>query len=762
MNEQLLIKNIAEIGKLLLKNGAEIYRVEESLERMCQSYGFQDIGVFALPTYFTMSVTFQDGTNTSLTKRTLQNRTNLDAVCALNDLVRKICNESGLAKADGHELASGIEIKKELLNEFTIYIEETLPELKDDSTTNIDIQLDISDITRKMVDLIKRFDRISEARKIKILDGIRLLENCSNKSNYEYTNDEIENIFADIEKALHSAKAKFTADTKQQRIDMFKSEFEREYTWLNGFMRNVYRFADKEAMISPETKTAWTYSELNSEANRFSNAILDAGIIKGGVVMFQLLNCPEFAFAYIACHKTGTVSCPINFRLSAGEIAITIEDSRPTVFIYESINKDAVEQALKLSKFTPKMIIMVDEEGAAPIPGTVKYSDFVKNASAENPNLNWNLSIYDETTRLYTSGTTGRPKGVCITSINEVLSAHDVMIHFPFSSEDKSMNTTPWFHRGGLHSGGLTPTFYAGGCVTIMRKFDAALTLKYVEDYKLSFIIGVPAVLERLTEAQERNGRDLSTLHGIVTMGSPLERAACMRYQRVLTPRIFNGYGTTETFWNTFLRPNDLPEMAGTAGRACTDDDVRVVKVFEDRRAEPHEIVAKDNCEVGEVIIRSHAKSAYFYYNNEGETERKFHNGYLYTNDLGTWDENHFITIAGRKDDMIISQGENIYPTQIEEVLNSHPKVADSIVTAVPDKAHGEIVTAYVVKADESLTVDELEEFCKNSPMISNYKRPRYYRFTATIPTNVTGKKLHYKIKEMAKNDLINGLLIRA
>ena len=107
---------------------------------------------------------------------------------------------------------------------------------------------------------------------------------------------------------------------------MFKSEFEREYTWLNGFMRNVYRFADKEAMISPETKTAWTYSELNSEANRFSNAILDAGIIKGGVVMFQLLNCPEFAFAYIACHKTGTVSCPINFRLSAGEIAITIEE----------------------------------------------------------------------------------------------------------------------------------------------------------------------------------------------------------------------------------------------------------------------------------------------------------------------------------------------------------------------------------------------------------------------------------------------------
>lgn len=607
----------------------------------------------------------------------------------------------------------------------------------------------------------ERFDRISEARRAKILDGIRLLENCSNKSNYEYTNDEIEALFSDIENALHTAKAKFTSDTKQQRIDTFRQEFENEYTWLNGFLRNVYRFADKDAMICPETNKVWSYSELNAEANRFANAILEEGINKGGVVMFQLLNCPEFAFAYVACHKTGTVSCPINFRLSAGEIAATIDDSKPTVFIYEAINKEAVKQALKLSKFEPKVMIMVDEDDEMPLEGTIKYSDFVKNASSENPNLNWGLSIYDETTRLYTSGTTGKPKGVCITSINEVLSAHDVMIHFPFTSEDKSMNTTPWFHRGGLHSGGITPTFYAGGCVTIMRKFDPGLTLKYVEDYKLSFIIGVPAVLERLTEEQEKTGRDLSSLHGIVTMGSPLERAACIRYQNVLTPRIFNGYGTTETFWNTFLRPNDLPEMAGTAGRSCTDDDVRVVKVFDNRRAEPNEIAAQDNNEVGEVIIRSYAKSAYFYYNNEGETERKFHNGYLYTNDLGTWDKGQFITIVGRKDDMIISQGENIYPVQVEEVLNSHPKVSDSIVTAVPDKAHGEVVTAYIVKADESLTVDELEEFCKNSPMISNYKRPRYYRFVATIPTNATGKKLHYKAKEMAKTDMLNGLLIR-
>lgn len=608
----------------------------------------------------------------------------------------------------------------------------------------------------------ERFDRISHARKTKILDTLRLLENCSNKSNYEYRDEEVQNIFCEISEALENAKAKFTTDTKQKRIDMFKQSFEAEYTWLNGFMRNVRRFSNREALFDPFTDKSWTYAELNADANRFANAILDRGIKKGSVVMFHMQNRPEFVFAYLASHKTGSVACPINFRLSAGEVALTIDDSKPDVFIYEASNKDTIATALNDAKHKPSTIIMVeDESGNLPIPGSLLYSDFVKYSKDTDPELNWALSIYDETSRLYTSGTTGMPKGACLTSINEVLSAHDVMIHFPLSSEDKTMNTTPWFHRGGLHSGGITPTLYAGGTVVILRKFEPVTALKYVENYKITFLIGVPNVLALLAVEQEKNGFDLSSLKGIVTMGSPLERAACIHYQKLLSPNIFNGYGTTESFWNTFLRPGDLPAMAGTAGTSCTDDDVRVVKIYDDRKARPDELVEPDNSEVGEIIIKSHAKSAYFYYNNEGETERKFSDGFLYTNDLGTWDKNHFVTVVGRKDDMIISGGENIYPTQIEEVLNHHPKVSDCIVTSVPDKVRGEIVTAYIVKKDDSLTADELDEFCKESHMISNYKRPRYYRFIASVPLNATGKKLHYKTKEMAKNDLLNGLLIR-
>lgn len=608
----------------------------------------------------------------------------------------------------------------------------------------------------------QRFERISSARKEKILDTLRLMENCANKSNYDYTQEEITDLFDSLAKAVEDARAKFTSDTKAKRIAMFKSSFEAEYTWLNGFMRNVHRFGNRQALFDPATGGSWSYSELDRVANKFANAILEKGIKKGQVVMFQLQNCPEFVFSYVACHKTGAVACPINFRLSSGELAQTIDDSKPEVFIYEATSTKSVSEALAITKHKPKTVVMVENADISPISNAMTYNDFVKFASEDAPTFPWSLSIYDETSRLYTSGTTGRPKGACLTSINEVLSAHDVMIHFPLSSEDKTMNTTPWFHRGGLHSGGITPTLYAGGCVTILRKFDALTTLKHVEDYKLTFLIGVPNVLTMLTLEQEKNGFDLSSLRGIVTMGSPLERAACIQYQKVLTPNIFNGYGTTETFWNTFLRPSDLPAMAGTAGSSCADDDVRVVKVYDDRKADPDDLVAKDGNEVGEIIIKSHAKSSYFYYNNETETERKFSNGFIYTNDLGTWDKGHFVSVVGRKDDMIISGGENIYPTQIEEVLNTHPKVADSIVTAVPDRVRGEVVTAYIVKSDDSLTIDELENFCKASNMIANYKRPRYYRFIAQVPVNATGKKLHYKIKELAKNDLLNGLLIRA
>ena len=536
----------------------------------------------------------------------------------------------------------------------------------------------------------------------------------------------------------------------------FKTIFESRYTWVEGFMRNVRRYNSRMAMIDPETDKSWTYEQLNEDTNRLCNALVAGGFKDGDVLMVQLLNSPEFAFAYIAAHKLGGVCCPVNYRLSPGELAQNIEDAKPTFIICCPSKKEGVLEALNISGQQAQVIVV----GAESDDKTISYADFVKDASSEEPQAP-EYNIYKETTRLFTSGTTGRAKGVPITSINEVLSAHDIMIHFPMNYTDVTMNTTPWFHRGGLHCAGPCPVFYAGACLVIMGKFDALKTLKYVWKYRITFIVGVPTVLEALADEQERQGYDISALKGIVTMGSPLERAACIRYQRILTPNIFNGYGTTETLWNTFLRPFDLPDKAGSAGASCVDDDVRVVKVYEDRRAEPDEMIPCDGNEVGEVIISSPAKSPFMYADMPEETERKYHAGFIYTNDLATWDENHFITIVGRKDDMIISSGENIYPTEIEAVLNNHPGVKDCIVTSVPDKVRGQMVTAYVILDDEMLTPEDLDEYCKQSPDIANFKRPRYYRFTKQIPFNATGKKLHVRIKEQAAKDQKNGLLYR-
>lgn len=544
--------------------------------------------------------------------------------------------------------------------------------------------------------------------------------------------------------------------TPKRKTTMFQDVFERDFTYIEGFMRSVRRFQDREALVDPAADRTWTYAQLNEDVNRLANALIDRSVKTGDVVFYQLPNSPEFIFAYLAPQKFGAVTSPANFNFSPAETAVCLETSRPKVYIYDASIASMAVKAIEASGSKPDIIIMTGE-GELP-EGHVRYEEFIKGYPSSEPEVDFVPNIYSEVMRLYTSGTTGKPKGVPVLNANEVLTAHDVIMHFPMNSTDTTMNTTPWFHRGGIHSGGPGPTFYAGGRVVIMKSFAPKLALKYTQQYGVTFLIGVPSIMKMLVRQQERYDADLSSLKGIVTMGAPFERADCIRIHEVLTPNIYNGYGTTETFWNTFLRPYELPEMAGTAGRACTDDDVRVVRVYEDRKASPDDLAAMDDTEVGEVIIRT-PKSSYSYFNNPEEEANKFSEGWMYTGDLATWDRHQFISIAGRKDDMIISGGENIYPPIIEEALNSHPKVSSSAVTSVPDKVRGEAVVAYIVPADESLTVSEMVDYCNNSDMLSAFKRPRFYRFVKELPMTATGKLQHYIVQEMALSDLESGLL---
>lgn len=534
---------------------------------------------------------------------------------------------------------------------------------------------------------------------------------------------------------------------KFNNAEQARDDFEHGFTWLAGFMRNARKFHDRPALHDPERGKRWTYAELNADANRLAHAFQKDGLGRGDVCMFMLFNSPEFALSYIACHKLGAVACPINFRLSASDVAALIDDSEPAIFLYDARFGETAREALELAEHAPARVIACDaKEG-----GHITFETYTEGMPQSDPELSFRPNTYDETTRLYTSGTTKRARAVPLSSLNEAFSAHDVIMHFPLAPTDRTMNMTPWFHRGGLHSGGLTPTLFIGGEVVILREFNPKTCLAIAEREKVTFLIGVPSILALLARAQERQPVELSGLRGIVTMGSPFEKSACEYYRKLFTPNIFNGYGTTETFWNTFLRPWNLPEMSGSAGQSCTDDDVRVVRLRKDgKHSEPDDLVARDGKEVGEIIIRAPTKSPGHYHENPEMDRQKFYRGFHYTGDLGTWDKNEFVTIVSRKDDMIIVAGENIYPTQIEAVLNSHPKVAECAVVGQPDRLHGQRIAAYVVPLDDSLTVEELRNYCVNNKELSVFKRPRHFRLVSELPHTATGKIMHFKVREMA------------
>ena len=531
----------------------------------------------------------------------------------------------------------------------------------------------------------------------------------------------------------------------------YREFIEREFTYLAGFRRNTHRFANRTALREPSSDLTLSYAELGDLVDRLATGLVDAGVRPGDVVVYQLHNSVEFAVLYLATQACGAVGSPVNFRLAPGETAFVLDDGEPAAFVFDAALTENATAALELAQHRPPLVAAT---GAQPPAGAVPFDQLYARTAGVLPGTG---SVYDETTRLYTSGTTGRPKGVPLNSMIELFSAHDVIMHFPLSPEDRTLNMTPWFHRGGLYAGGPNPAFYLGAQVVPLRAFDPDRCLDLVESEGLTFLIGAPANLSMLAAAQQEEARDLSTLRGVVTMGAPLERDACLRYQELLCARIFNGYGTTEAFWNTFLRPDDLPEHAGSAGRACTDDDVAVVRVRDDGVVEPEDQVARDGTEVGEVVVRS-PKCAMAYANAPQQEAAKFHGSWLAIGDLATWDEQEHVTIVGRKDDMIVTGGENVHPVQVEEVLHEHPGVVDALVVPVPVTTWGQRVVAYVVRGDDSLTAAECERHCHEHPGLADYKRPRAYRFVDSLPLTATGKKVHYLARQQAEADYADGL----
>lgn len=555
--------------------------------------------------------------------------------------------------------------------------------------------------------------------------------------------------------------------------DAFKDTFEHQFTWLRGFMRNVVRFSDKAALLDPELGKSYTYSQLNAYSNKLARRMQKDGVGPNDTVLVFLHNSPEFAMSYIAAKKLGAIFIPASYKSSSKEIAGLININKPKVVIISYRALQSALSAIEFIKHKPKSSVLAgvfDED--IPIQGTKEkkyekkspdleentFADYIRFESPEEIKINHKSHIYDESIRLCTSGTTSLPKLVPINIVNEVLTAHDAIMHFGLNHKDITLNTNPWFHRGGLHALGPCPVLYCGGTLVVCRTFKPGSTLDYIENLGITYITGAPANLALITKIETKRKKKLSSLRGVLSLGSVLTKADYDNLSNNLCPNIYNNYGTTETFWNTILSPEDIKADASEipAGYSCLDDEVLLVEMKEKGFSKPEALVPKDNITEGEIIIRSPAKSSGSYFQNTSMSRKKFHKGFFYTGDTGTWDEHGLITVKGRKDDMIIVSGENIYPEKVENALKQHPQIFDCAVTSVPDKLRGQALAAYLVPKDDNLTIEEVADFCSHCKDLNKHSRPHYFAFLKEIPLNSNGKKKRREIKAMALEDYNN------
>ena len=449
-----------------------------------------------------------------------------------------------------------------------------------------------------------------------------------------------------IAKELDLSLDAFMSYTATSNKPMLQQVFEEDFTFICGFMRNVHKYGDKTAVIDPYNGTEVTYKDLNLHVNMLSNALFDRQVEIGDVVLYQFPNSVEFLYCYLAPQKIGAVNSPVDFRFSAEQTAQCLDISKPKVYIYDSSIVGTARKALALADWTPEYVVM-SGEGNLP-HGHIRYEDFIKDSPKYNPRIEYCIWVYDESTRLYETDVTGTLAGIQLFSLNEVLSAHDVLMKFPMNPSDISMTLIPWTYRHSLHAGGPTSTLYSGGTVMIVRDFDSASVMDWINQYQVSYLTGMSSDVIALTDYSILSSVSAPSLKGVMMVGALIDPVDQQKVRGHLCPLVINGFGTSESFWNIFSSSCDSCESPGFVGNSCVDDDVRVARLTPDEHIDPMLLAARDNKEIGEIIVRS-SKTSYKYIGNENADNLCYHDGWLHTGYLATWDKNRRITIVGNQ-----------------------------------------------------------------------------------------------------------------
>jgi acyl-CoA synthetase (AMP-forming)/AMP-acid ligase II len=496
----------------------------------------------------------------------------------------------------------------------------------------------------------------------------------------------------------------------------------------------VDRYPDRKALIFEDRQ--WTYTDLYARIKRFAQALSNIGVCPTDRVAFYVSTSEESVTTYFACQIIGAVAVPLNYRLSAGEAAYILKDSGARVLVY---GDNLVENALKINERVRSchdMISCVRDKDAVK-KGHHHFETLAEQTEIENGE--WPVPAEDAISALvYTSGTTGRPKGVIHTHANDHAIAQNCVMEYSLSPNDKALHIAPLYHVGGMQAY-FIPHMMVGGTNIVMGKYEAGKTLQEIEKHGVTTLFAVPTQIQEMLFHPEFKNFDVSTLKMITTGGAAISSTTMERVIKELCPRIFNGYGMTEASLTLLLRPEDTLAKLGSCGKPTLITDCRIIVNDPDRDVPPTETVGVN--ETGQLIVRG-PQAMPGYWNKPGETVKKLKGDWIYTGDLFTRDNDGFYYFCGRADDMIISGGENIYPREVEDVLYSCEGVREAAVIGVPDEKWGHIVCAYIVSADPNLKAEDIDAFCKGNDNIAPYKRPKVYRFINELPTNPSGKVL--------------------
>ncbi|WP_371069399.1 class I adenylate-forming enzyme family protein [Sediminibacillus sp. JSM 1682029] len=492
------------------------------------------------------------------------------------------------------------------------------------------------------------------------------------------------------------------------------------------------KYPEHEAIVTPDERL--TYRQWNRTVNQLCSSLLELGVVKGDKVVLHMPNTKEFLICYFAVQRLGGIIVPINPKLVEQEAAYILEHSDARMFL----THEAVFPAV--SNLPDKVEGMFAKTG--------RHSDqwlsidelILEGASGE---ISCQLTEEDEAALLYTSGTTGAPKGVLYTYRNILSVAVMICIEMTMKPESRILHMMPLSHSAPLHLFMVAGT-YVGGVHVLVPNFSPELLLETVSKEKTTHFFGAPIAYLASAKHPGIEEYDLSSMEYWVYGGAPLSGPEVTFIQeKFSTKKLMCVYGLTEAGPNgTLLGFDDHPHKAGSIGhRAALNCEIKLVDEH-GREVEQGQ--------VGEIILKGEGNMK-GYYKEPEKTAETLKDGWLYTGDMAKRDEDGYYWVVDRKKDIIISGGVNIFPKEVEQMLLSHPAVADVAVVGVPHPDWGETVKAYVVVV---LEVEDLTAECRQflDGKLADYKIPRLYEELKALPRNATGKLLKGQLRSQPQH----------